>query len=131
MAHDGHRFARVFARHSPDDVEDTPSHAINRLVAGDQAALGFVHEPERASQRDVPVRQPLEVAAELSLTQLRIGFEDRGRIEPRVDQLGRFDRAGQRAVHDAPHVLRSQPVPHRQSLRAAEGAQLEAVEMPV
>jgi len=77
------------------------------------------------------VREALEITAELGFTQLGIGFEDRGRSESGVDQLGRLVRSGEGTVHDPLEAGCPQPIAYGERLRAPEGAELEAVQMPI
>src|SRR5437899_11332961 len=91
VADDGHGVAWVLAHDPAHHAEDAVAHLLDRFVAGHQAAPGLVHEPQRPPHRDLPVGQALQVPAELGLAQLRFRLEDRGRLEPGVDDLDRLD----------------------------------------
>src|ERR1700730_8428988 len=131
MADNRRRLTRVLASNAPHDVEDASTELVDGLVARKESPLRLVHEPERPEERNFPVRQALQVPTELGLAQLRLGFENRRRVQPAVDQIGSFDSARKRAVHDALDVRGSQAVTKRFCLGAAQGAQLETVEVTV
>jgi len=90
-----------------------------------------VHEPEWPPQRDLPVRQALQVAAEVGLAQGGLGLELGGRLEVLVDDPRGLDRARERAVNDAVDALAAQRLPDRGCLRATQGAELKARQVAV
>jgi hypothetical protein len=114
-----------------DGVEHAPSHRRDRFVPRHDAPARLVHEPERAAHGDLPVGNSLQIATEFRLAQLRVALEQRRRLQLLVDQAGRLERSGQRAVHDARDARRAQRLSERRGLGAAERAELEPVQVAV
>src|SRR2546422_3659448 len=64
---------------SSDDTQHALAHRLDGLVAGQEPTLRLVHEPQRTPDRDLPVRNPLQVAREPGLTKLGVRLERRAR----------------------------------------------------
>src|SRR5262249_58878007 len=73
VADQGGRLSRVPCRHSLHHVDDATAQPLDRLVTREQTAARLVHYPERPANRDLPVGDALQVAAELGLTKLWLG----------------------------------------------------------
>src|SRR6202158_2056966 len=131
VAHDRHCFAGVLARQPPSHVQYASAHPVDRLVTWHQPSLCLVHKPEGPEQRHLPVRQALEIAAELRFSPLRFALENRRRRQPLVDGLTSPDTWSQCTVDDPADVLATQPFTDRRGLYATQGAELKAVEVTV
>jgi len=131
VAHHSHHLAGMRERQVLHHGEDAAAKGVDSLIAGEQPSLCLVHQPKGSAHGDLPERHALEVAAELGFSQLGVRLEDCRRGEPAVDQLSGFDRAGERAVHDSLQIGGAKPIPNCQRLRAANGAELETVEVTV
>jgi hypothetical protein len=90
-----------------------------------------VHQPERPPDRDLPVGDALQVAAELGLDQLTVGLERRWVRLVLGDDARRLRRPRQRAVDDPREPGVAQLFTERCRLRPSQRAELEAVEMAV
>src|SRR2546421_11381878 len=93
--------AGVFAGDAKDNAPDAVTQLLDRLVALEHAAAELVENPFRASNRNLPVGDPLEVAADRRLDECRLRDERNRRGQLGVDELGGFTGAFQRAVQDA------------------------------
>ena len=131
MAHEGHCLPGVLACKAAHDAEYPLRHRLDALIAGQQAAPGFVDEPQGPAHRDLPVRHALEVAGELRLQQLRIGLEDRRLGQFVGDDAGGFGGAVDRAVDDPPDPGLSQALTELRSLGASERAEVESRQVTV
>ena len=94
--------ARVFASEPVHDLEHAAAKCLDALVALEGATLQLVHHPFWPPDRDLPERHALQIAAELRLPERRLHLERHRHRELGVDDLGRFARTLQRAVHDSP-----------------------------
>ena len=93
--------ARVIAGDAKDNAADAIPQLLDRLVALEHAAAELVQNPFRASNRNLPVGDPLQVTADCCLGQCRLGDERHRRGQLGVDELGGFTGSFQRAVQDA------------------------------
>ena len=122
---------RVLASVFAGDLEDAASHGGDRLVPGQQAAAGLVHQPEGPPEGHLPGRHALQIAAELRLPEPGLLDQRHPLRELLLDQLRGLPRPLERAVHDARQAGVAQPPAEELGLLAAARAEREVVEMAV
>jgi len=131
MAHERNVLVRVLARKAMDNTQHPVPHRLDGFVAREQPSLGLMDEPERPPQRDLPVRQALQVPAEFGFAKVGVGLEDRLTSHLRADDPRGLCSAREWAVHDAIDSSRTELVADRGRLRASQRAEAESVQMPV
>lgn len=125
------RFAGMIAGESQHDVTDAAAELLDRFIARHRPTPDFVQEPFRAAKGNLPVRNALQVAADVRLTQRRL-WDERHRIgKLRVDDFSGFSGAIQRTVHDAPEAAAAKGSAGGRRLGAAECAEVEAGQMAI
>src|SRR5579864_2237514 len=131
MAHQRDGLAGVLASEAADDIQHPVAHRLDGFIAREQPAPCLVDEPERPAQRDLPVRQALQVAAELSFAEVGVGLQDRSRRHLLADDARGLRSTRERAVDDAIDSMLTELVADRSRLDAPQRAEAEAVEVPV
>src|SRR5437762_10594884 len=90
MAHHRDVFARMLTGRAPDGTQHPLPHDLDRLVAWEQAALGLMDHPQRATHGNLPEGDTLQVPAELCLAQVRVRLQCWRRAQPARDDTRRL-----------------------------------------